>query len=248
MKQFRTGIILALVLGVVAGQADIEDGLKNCLGRGTALDDCLKELAENLRPYMSQGLPKYNIPPTDPMYLDEITLRLKRPPVDVTVEFTDTVINGLSGFRLNDVHADKAAQTIELDMTVPRMTNMGQYKMSGRAFVVIKDSEGPFKVDIKDLNVLMTTKLKVQNGRLLVDGEPDVKVKVGDLKVKLENLFGGKTPQLAATITQFLNNDSDRFIEDFGPQITSQVSRLAVKVYNTAVQDIDPKVFGIFTN
>jgi len=130
-------------------------------------------------------------------------------------------------------------------MTVPEMNVDGDYKMSGKAFVVIKDSEGPFQVRMKEANVKMQTKLKVQNGRLLVDGQPKIDVKVGDLNVNLENLFGGKTPQLARTITQFLNNDSDRFIQDFGPQITAQVATLAVNVYNEAVQDIDPAIFGL---
>eukprot|EP00088_Acartia_fossae_P026634 TRINITY_DN27474_c0_g1_i12.p1 TRINITY_DN27474_c0_g1~~TRINITY_DN27474_c0_g1_i12.p1 ORF type:complete len:257 (-),score=53.46 TRINITY_DN27474_c0_g1_i12:116-850(-) len=242
MLRYLTGF---LIIGFTLGQQELKGSLSSCINGGSNINTCLAQLAERLRPYMRQGLPDYGVPPTEPMFIDEVTLSLKRPPVDVKVEFKDTTVTGLSSFRLNSVRADKISKTISLNMTVPSMNTNGQYKMTGKAFVVIKDSEGPFTVDMKEVNVKMDTQLKVQNGRLLVDGEPRVKVKVGDLNVKLSNLFGGKTPQLARTITQFLNNDSDRFIEDFGPQITSQVSRLAVNVYNTAVQDIDPTVFGL---
>jgi len=234
-----------LIIGVTLGQQEIKGSLSKCINSGTNTNICLTELAESLRPYMRTGLPDYNVPPTEPMYIDEVTLRLQRPPVNVKVEFADTTVKGLSTFILNSVRANKNTKTINLDMTVPEMNVDGDYKMSGKAFVVIKDSEGPFQVRMKEANVKMQTKLKVQNGRLLVDGQPKIDVKVGDLNVNLENLFGGKTPQLARTITQFLNNDSDRFIQDFGPQITAQVATLAVNVYNEAVQDIDPAIFGL---
>jgi hypothetical protein len=240
--RFLSGLLL---VGLVAGQQEIKGTLGRCINSGTNINTCLAEAAESLRPYMTTGLPDYNVPPTEPMFIDKVALALKRPPVDVKVDFEDVVATGLSTFILNGVRADKNAKTINLDMTVPTLSVTGKYEMTGKAFVIIKDSFGPFKVDLTDANVKMATKLKIQNGRLLVDGEPDIKVKVGKLNVKLENLFGGKTPQLARTITQFLNNDSDRFIEDFGPQITSQIARLAVNVYNEAVQDIDPSVFGL---
>jgi len=244
MKIFITGCLL---LGLAAGQDELRGSLKNCLNSSgnDDLNSCLEKLAESLRPYMKDGIGYLNVPPTEPMYLDRIELVLKRPPIDVKVEFNDTVVSGLSSFILNSVSADLAAQTIKIDMTVPELAAAGRYEMTGKAFVVIKDSLGPFQGNMTDANVVMETKLKVQNGRLLVDGDPEIEVKVGKLNVKLDNLFGGRTPQLANTITKFINNDSDKFIKDFGPQITKQIGQLAVKVYNTAVQDIDPAVFGI---
>ena len=36
---------------------------------------------------MTTGLPDYNVPPTEPMFIDKVSLSLKRPPVDVKVDF-----------------------------------------------------------------------------------------------------------------------------------------------------------------
>jgi hypothetical protein len=41
---------------------------------------------------MRTGLPDYNVPPTEPMYIDEVTLRLQRPPVNVKVEFAVRIL------------------------------------------------------------------------------------------------------------------------------------------------------------
>jgi len=244
MKIFITGCLL---LGLAAGQDELSGSLSRCLSSSANddLNSCLEQLAESLRPYMRAGIPYLNVPPTEPMFLDQIELVLKRPPIDVKVQFNDTVVSGLSSFILNSVRADLDTQKIRINMTVPELYAAGNYEMTGKAFVVIKDSKGPFQGNMTNANVVMETKLKVQSGRLLVDGEPKIEVKVQKLNVKLDNLFGGRTPQLANTITTFINKDSDKFIKDFGPQITQQIGQLAVKVYNTAVQDIDPSVFGL---
>merc|ERR1712121_528192 len=72
--------------------SELKDSLKNCLGSGSNkdLNTCLRELAESLRPYMTTGLPEYNIPRTEPMYFDNVVLLIDRPPVNLTATFTKT--------------------------------------------------------------------------------------------------------------------------------------------------------------
>ena len=116
------------------------------MGSGKVLDICLADLAEQLRPYMSTGLPDYNLPKTEPMFLDRVVFTLAKPPVDVTAIFTDTLVSGLSGFVLKSVHADTSSQSILLKLTVPSLSSQGHYSMSGQAFVTIDDSNGPYQV------------------------------------------------------------------------------------------------------
>jgi hypothetical protein len=51
-----------------AGQAEIQSSLKACL-QSEDLNSCLANLVEKLRPYMKTGLPDFNIPKTEPMFI-----------------------------------------------------------------------------------------------------------------------------------------------------------------------------------
>ena len=118
------------------------------MNSGDELDTCLAQLAEELRPYMSTGLPDYNLPKTEPMFLDNVVIKLSKLPIDVTAIFTDSTVNGLSGFKLNSIHADTSSQSILLKMTIPLLSAAGDYSMTGNAIVTIDDSNGPYQVKI----------------------------------------------------------------------------------------------------
>ena len=95
---------------------------------------------------MSTGLPDYNLPKTEPMFLDNVVIKLAKPPIDVTAVFTDSTVIGLSGFKLNSIHADTSSQSILLKMTIPSLSAAGDYSMTGNAIVTIDDSNGPYQV------------------------------------------------------------------------------------------------------
>ena len=76
---------------------------------------------------------------------------------------------------------------------------------------------------MENVEVEILSTLTQENGRLLIKEDPLITVVVGKLNVNFENLFGGKTPEFAKVIHQFVNNDSKAFTKDFGPQITQQV-------------------------
>ena len=64
------------------------------------------------------------------------------------------------------------------------------------------------------------------NFRSLSVVDTDIDFTIGDLKIELRNLFGGKYPALAKTTNDFLNLNSHRIIEEIKPQIKFEVTRL----------------------
>jgi len=240
-------LVLTLMVGSTLAQSELKDSLKNCLGSGSNkdLNTCLRELAESLRPYMTTGLPEYNIPRTEPMYFDNVVLLIDRPPVNLTATFTKTNVRGLQQFQINSVNADLTRQTINLDMTIPKLESEGTYRMKGLAFVLEVDSMGPFEVKMQDVRVTGTTQLVNRNGRLIVVDDPTIKVVPGKLRVRFQNLFGAQGKQFAKIVHEFINEDSQTFLKDFGPQIQSQVGGMLRGLYNSAVEEIDPSVFGL---
>merc|ERR1711962_229320 len=241
---------LALVfrlLGSGLAQSELKDSLRLCLdsGNNKDLNTCPEELAESLRPYMTTGIPEYNIPKTEPMYFTKAVLKINKGPVNLTSTFTDTEVRGLQAFQLNGVKADLRAQTITMDMVIPRLESKGSYAMKGIVFVLAVDSADTFEVKMEDVRVVGTTQLVKQNGRLIVVDDPVIKVTPAKLDVNFRNLFGPEGKKFAQTVHQFINEDSQTFLDDFGPQISSQVGGMLRGLYNSAVREIDPSVFGL---
>ena len=48
-----------------------------------SVNDCLKEAIEDLRPYMSTGIPSLDLKPTDPLTIDNIDLNRDIPPFTI---------------------------------------------------------------------------------------------------------------------------------------------------------------------
>ena len=73
----------------------IRDNLKDCASSGGDINQCLRDLAIAIKPYMTQGVPELGIPKADPLYLDKISFDLKNPIIDVHVDFSDNFVTGI---------------------------------------------------------------------------------------------------------------------------------------------------------
>merc|ERR1712241_380889 len=202
-----------------------------------------------IKPYMKSGIPELNIPQADPLLIDSIAFDLKNALIDVNVVFTDNEVSGLSEHELIYINADKTAKTIAMKMYLPASTAVGKYVISGKVAVLELEAEAPADYTTKFTNTTVegVAKLSIKtiNGvqRLVIDEDPDITITVGGLDIKMDNLFGGKAPALAKTVDKFLNQNTDKFIDDFQPAIANSVAGFLKSFYNSAVANIDMSVF-----
>eukprot|EP00092_Neocalanus_flemingeri_P006673 GFUD01007205.1.p1 GENE.GFUD01007205.1~~GFUD01007205.1.p1 ORF type:complete len:259 (-),score=56.17 GFUD01007205.1:150-887(-) len=236
---------LALAVVLVSGQVDIRGELKNCLQDGQDLNKCLRGLADSFKPYMKTGFPELGIPKAEPLYIDAIKFELKNALADVVVDFTDTDVSGLSEHELIYIRADKEKKTIASKIFVPNSIATGNYVINGQIAVLDLEpfAPSPYRTEFTNTTLEGVAQLEVQNGKLVISGDPDISIQVGGLNIKMENLFGGKADSLARTVDKFLNQNSDKFIKDFQPQIAKSVSGFMKGFYNSAVANIDLDAF-----
>jgi len=113
---------------MTAGQNDekierIKADLKKCASDPTKdVNDCLKDLAERIKPYLKTGVPTLNIPQADPLLIDRLDFELKNALIDVNVEFTENKVSGLSEHELIYIRANKEDKTIAMKMFLPSST------------------------------------------------------------------------------------------------------------------------------
>jgi len=249
-------VVLGVFVVLVNGQNDeisqIKADLKKCASNIVTDDDingCLTKLAEKIKPYIKTGVPELNIPQADPLLIDSLDFELKNALIDVKVDFTDNEITGLSEHELVYIKVNKKAKTIASKMFLPSSTAVGKYVIAGKVAVLQLEAEAPagYTTQFTNTTVEGVAKLAVKNikgvDRLVIEENPDLKISLGDLNIKLENLFGGKAPALAKTVDKFLNQNTDKFIEDFQGAITTSVSGFLTSFYNSAIANVDVSVF-----
>jgi len=230
----------------VNGQVEqIKDDLKNCANSGQDLNVCLRQLATAIKPYMTTGVPELGIPRADPLILDKISFDLKNPIIDVHVDFTDNEITGLSTHELLYINADKEAKTIEMSMFIPASRSVGKYVIEGKVAVLELEAYDPadYVTEFTNTTVSGKAQLSIRDNKIVIDQDPDIKIDVGGLNIKMDNLFNGQADQLAKTVDKFLNQNTDKFIDDFQPAIAKSVSGFLKSFYNSAVSNIDISVF-----
>jgi len=248
-------VVLGVLVVLVNGQneiARIKSDLKQCAANSISnsqVNDCLLDLAQRVKPYIKTGIPELNIPKADPLIIDSLSFVLKNALIDVEVEFTENEVSGLSEHELIYIKADKAAKTIAMKMFLPSSIAVGKYVIEGKVAVLQLDAQAPADYITKFTNTTVegVAKLAIKriNGvqRLVIEDDPDITISVGGLDIKMENLFGGKAPALAKTVDKFLNQNTDKFIDDFQGAITTSVAGFLTSFYNSAVANIDISVF-----
>merc|ERR1712157_659081 len=121
----------------------------------------------------------------------------------------------------------------------------GKYVIEGKVAVLELEAEAPaeYVTEFSDTTVTGKAQLNIRNNRIVIDEDPDITINVGGLNIQMDNLFGGKAPALAKTVDKFLNQNTDKFIDDFQDAITASVSGFLTSFYNSAVANIDISVF-----
>lgn len=210
------------------------DSLKQCNADDkAALDSCLFKIVEDLRPFMPTGIPEINVPVLDPMFINSINLIQG----DFKSTFSQIQVRGLSKFVTKGVSADADNMTLKLRLQIPELRITGQYKLTGRLFVMNLEGTGTFWNILNDVNVEANSNLVLKGSapnQFLQVSTQKLDLTVGKMRMRLNNLFNGD-PILGETVNNFLNENSQEVFNEVKPEVAKQVGELVIKVMNDAL-------------
>jgi len=244
---FQFGCFL---FGLVQSEFDPSIKLKSCL-ESADISECSKNVIEDFRPIMETGIPELNLPPLDPLLIDEINFKF----FEAHIDFTNVVFRGFknNAIKLNTI--DKEKRTWKVVMELPKFFANGTYALYGTIppNLDLDKSSGDGKLTGAKVVLTINMKLGVRD-----DGENkmevtdfDLNIKLEDIKAELECLFpknGRCCPRkflkscneiLAKTVLRFVNRDGKNFIKNFQPQITKNLGPILKNYVNTATRNID---------
>lgn len=246
-RKTTVGVSL-LVVGValvLAQNANFADNLQRCV-KTTDINVCLRNTLEELRGFMSTGIPELNLRPTEPLRIENIGFQSSVAVVNVDSKFSNVVVRGLSQFQTHDIRADIRNRDLFLKIMVPRLDIQGNYVIKGNIFFIPIGGNGDFVTQMR--NVTGVGKAKILpvgppgNQRLTVS-QSDLDFEIEGVMVRMNNLFNGKNPEFAREVNKALNANSDLIINEVKPQIRDRMTTLVERVMNDAFSKINAVEF-----
>jgi len=237
-----------LIFAVVRGDFDPSIKLKSCLKSGD-ISECSRNVIEDFRPIMETGIPELNLPPLDPLSIDEINFKF----FDAHIDFSDVVFRGFKNNAIKSNTIDKDKRTWKVVMELPKFFASGQYALYGTIppNLNLDKSSGDGKLTGAKVLLTIDMNLGVRDGGKMEVKDFDLNIKLEDIKAELECLFpknGRCCPRkflkscneiLAKTVLRFVNRDGKNFIKNFQPQITKNLAPILQNYLNTATRNID---------
>uniref|UniRef100_A0A2H1V885 SFRICE_000537 n=1 Tax=Spodoptera frugiperda TaxID=7108 RepID=A0A2H1V885_SPOFR len=185
------------------------------------LNECVEKVISAAGAKFTEGIPELGIAPLDPVELG--TVVVNNPALKLT--FTDTVVTGLKGFRVNTYKINPEKGKATLDFTA-NVTLKAHYDMNGQVLILPIRGNGQSKIKITNLNIVVKYDFEEKDGHWIVPSYKD-HYKMDRAQFKFTNLFGGNK-ELAQTTERFTNENWEIIMSEIAPPALNQIIKKCV--------------------
>ncbi|KAK9881017.1 hypothetical protein WA026_014360 [Henosepilachna vigintioctopunctata] len=230
-----TNTTFGLVRGGIGLFSRTLDRIINTFNR---VEDRLRELFEEFRKQIVQGIPEFNVPILDPLHIDNVQFQIKHESGDFTGNASDVTIRHISKFVLDDVRfSDIGAWRFRLDLniTLPFITAEGMYNVNA----LIGDTihvygNGKFWAKIHHLELKISALLKLEGIRPRVSALGlGVKIK------KLENNFEGlmKDKETSELYNKIISRMAPEALDILWPEVKKPIEKHTLSYINSVLDN-----------
>jgi len=236
-KSLISSVFLVAVLTEIS--CTLPSTIQTCPRNRPNVDQCIIKETHKLKPLLAAGDlgDGFKTIPLEPLALDNISF--KRGP-EFAASFRNIIVNGPSGFVVEKLKADVPNLNFNFTVLLPRMNFTGKYALKMR--LLLLNIEGRGRVNGTLVNsrgiVRLIGKQVPRNGVNYVKFEQLImKIKVGKAYLNLDNLFNGD-PVLGNIGNQFINENSELFVEEMIPGFEKNLSKTFLDIINVILQDV----------
>ncbi|KAL1373615.1 hypothetical protein pipiens_005124 [Culex pipiens pipiens] len=250
MRTFQlTWTIVILFTIDTVRSLDLPEYLHVCHREDPKLTECMKQSIETLRPYLARGIPELDIPAIEPINLGDLIVAESVPGQGISITAKDIKAYGPSNFRLKKLkYTEKFVveygKVYSFELELPHLYVEGRYVVDGRILLLPVKGAGKFTGNFTQGfgNVRIKGDRKVINGKNHLSlAKLDIKIKVGDGKIKLENLFGGDRV-LGEIINQTINQNFSLLSHELIPLIEKALQRIFKQTGNKILERFPEEV------
>ncbi|XP_049872594.1 circadian clock-controlled protein daywake-like isoform X2 [Pectinophora gossypiella] len=195
--------------------------IQPCKASDPKLNQCIEKVVEAAGPQFADGIPALGIAPLDPVQLGTVNVESNA----LNLVFTDTVVTGLRGFRINAFRINTEKGKASIDFTA-NVTLKAHYDMDGQVLILPIRGNGAAKIKITNLNIVIKYDYETKDGHWVVTSYRD-SYKMDRAQFKFGNLFNGNK-ELASTIHTVINDNWEPVIRDIAPVAFEQIIKRCV--------------------
>ncbi|XP_026326629.1 protein takeout-like [Hyposmocoma kahamanoa] len=222
-------VSLVFVCNINAG--NLPEYIQRCDLEDKNFVECVKEKISTTLPYFTKGIKELDVPPLDPVKLDDIDINGN----GLNLSFTDANMYGISNAVITNLKLDigKDDETFSLQFK-SNMTLMAKYVINGRILILPIQGKGDAKVKANNVEVQIDSKLshvKDKAGTHFRLVTPIYKYNIEKTTFQFDNLFNGNK-RLSDTTHEFANQNWRQLMDDLSPPYIKQIVKTCVKAIN----------------
>ncbi|XP_058062405.1 uncharacterized protein LOC131212527 [Anopheles bellator] len=245
MKNLRLcWLVVALVALKTSRAVDLPEYLHVCHREDPKLTECMKESIETLRPYLARGIPELDIPSIDPILLGDLIVAESVPGQGVSISAKDIKAYGPSNFKLKKLTVVEYGKIYSFELELPHLYVEGRYIVDGRILLLPVKGSGKFTGNFTQ----GIGSVRIKGDRKRINGKDhlslaklDIKIKVSDGRIKLENLFGGDRV-LGEIINETINQNFNLLSTELIPLIEKALQRIFKRTGNKILERFPEEV------
>ncbi|KAL6428586.1 hypothetical protein ACFW04_007900 [Cataglyphis niger] len=230
---YATIFTLALITAQVA--AEIPSYINVCGRRDPNLDQCIINNVNNLKSKICEGIPELNIPPSDPIVIDELVISNT---TNTKIFLRDTKMKGLCDFDIKFFHFDLNTLHFDVNLSFGLMQMNSTYDFDVHILVPLAHKGQVYiTTDNVDAQGAIDLKVATKGGkRYMYMSKIKLNLDIKGYNAKYDELNERELSQLNEIINNFIGNNQEEVIKSFKPVLEEVISKRILLVSNDIVK------------
>ncbi|XP_046393775.1 circadian clock-controlled protein daywake-like [Ischnura elegans] len=232
--------IVFSILGSAALGLKLPDYIQVCRKGIPNLDECIKEHAAPVIGRLKDGIPEFNVPPMDPLYVRKI--RVENGGLGISMQSGNVRIHGLSKSKPIGQWMNKVSPpSFRWNLFAPRLEINSNYEVDGRILLLPIVGKGNLNITLTDVDYVYSFECDLErreDGKeYLVPTTSHIDFKSSRMYTTLSNLFNGNK-LLGNQMNYFLNENWREIQKEFGPPIADALAKAIRKIVNAITRKV----------
>ncbi|CAL1286097.1 unnamed protein product [Larinioides sclopetarius] len=158
------------------------------------LSEFIREILENFREQMPEGILDIGIPPVDPLVIPDVNEDINDKIAKMVLRMRNLTITGISKFHIEELKADLEKGFANFSISLPELIAEGECFMNGKILGIFPiSSDGPFYIHVTEVKIEGYGDLNVTTGGETRLHMNDLRLSLtfGTLDLEFKGLLGG---------------------------------------------------------
>jgi len=219
---------------VYFASGDLPSYIKVCKSTDPNIAKCIIDSVNQLKPKLVEGIPELNVPPIEPLPLDEIKLRSGPNSAKINANITNIKAWGPSSFEILELKPNIPKAKFSFKVNIPHIYFVGDYDIDMKILVLQYKGTGPITGNFTNYNfdcILKGNRILKEGKEHLRFDKMRLRLHIGQSRLSLGNLFRDD-PVIGRATNDVINDNTDLFINEIRPVLENSLAEKFTEIAN----------------